>query len=82
MCGHRSAHGAEDRNRFLVLPVVDDRLQQIGIRAAGDALEEAAADETAAVIDGLEQIARLRDHVRLVEEHAAHVRMLLEDRGE
>jgi hypothetical protein len=45
----RAAAGAHDVDRRLVLPVVQDGLEQVGVATLGDGLEEAAADDLEAV---------------------------------
>ena len=62
-------HALQDRDRLLVLPVVDDRLQDVGVAARGNGLEEVAADHLAP----LGQLGA-GDDVRLVEEDPAGLR--------
>jgi hypothetical protein len=47
---------------------VQDGLEQVRVGALGDRVEEAAADDLAALAD-----LRARDHVGLVEQDAAHL---------
>jgi hypothetical protein len=71
------AHGPparpEDCLRLCVLPVVDYRLQDVGVPAARHALEEASRCDLAAVLDASfgEERGRIGDDMRLVEEHTA-----------
>src|SRR4030095_16941378 len=79
---HRSAAGGEDRDRLVVLPVVDDVAQDVDVAAWRYPAEEAAADEVAAVGDSrlLEQRPGALDDLRQLEQDAAQVWILLEDR--
>ena len=71
------AAAAQDAHRVLVLPVVQDRLEHVGVGALRHRVEEAARDDLAALADD-----RALDDVGLVEEDAAHPGMGVEDRGE
>ena len=68
--GDRRTAAGQDRQRVVVLPVVQDGLEQVGVGALGHRLEEAAGDDLAALAED-----RALDHVDLVEEHAAHLRV-------
>src|SRR4051812_8334024 len=69
--------GAEDRGRVLVVPVVEDRREDVDV-ARRDALEEAAGDEGATVAQ-----ARLVDvRLRQVEDDAAATRVPGEQRDQ
>src|SRR5215467_6257343 len=46
---HRTTANREDGNRLIVLPVMDDVTQDVGVAAFGHYFEEASADELAAV---------------------------------
>jgi hypothetical protein len=62
----------------------DDVAQDIGVAALGHGVEEAAADELAAVGHArlVQRLPRALDHVRLVEQDAAEVLVLRQDRGD
>src|SRR5215218_8692218 len=74
--GQLLAAGGEDRGRLRILPVVDDRLQQVGVAARRNAVEEAPADDVHAGGEAgrRERAGRRTGDVRLVEEHAPHLR--------
>src|SRR4051794_34600044 len=67
---HRLSNHAKDRDTLGILPVVKNRLQQVRIGTRRNRLEEAAADNRATLAEAIEQRAGVRDHIRLVEEHA------------
>ena len=83
-----ASHGAsadlEDRNGRLVLVVVDDRLQRVGVPTAGHLVEEASADDLASIGDArpFQDGGGVDDDVRLIEEDAAHLGELAEERCE
>jgi hypothetical protein len=63
---------------------VNDVSQDVGVAAGRDRVEEAAADELAAVADAscVDDLPSLLDDVRPVEEDAVQSRVPLEDRRE
>ena len=66
-----------------VFPVVDDRLQQVGVARRRHAVEEAAADDLEALGDRRVEVGgHALDDVRLVEQDTPHVRVRLEQPGE
>ena len=77
MPADRRAAARQDRQRVVVLPVVQDGLEHVGVGALGHRLEEAAGDDLAALAHD-----RALDHVGLVEEDAAHLGVRLEHRAE
>ena len=74
----------EDRRRLLVVPVVQDRLEQVCVRALGHLVEEAAGDDAAAVgqAGGPQQLLRPVEHVRLIEKDAVQRLIRGKQRGE
>ena len=71
------------RERLGVLPVVDDRLQQVRVAPRRHGVEEAAADDLEALGDRRFEVgSHALDDVRLVEQDAAQVRVRLEQPGE
>src|SRR3974390_3237704 len=48
---HGSAAGLEDADRLLVIPVVDDSLEDVSVRASRHSLEETSTHDLAAVCD-------------------------------
>src|SRR5439155_14394282 len=72
--GHRLAHVGEDGDAPLVVPVVDDGLQDVEVAAVGDRREEVARDQLAAIADparreglagiGVERVQLEQDPVR------------------
>ena len=70
---HRGAAAAKNRQCALVVPVVNDLLDQIDVTTARDAFEEVAARERAAFREALgrDPLARGTGQMRLVEQHAS-----------
>src|SRR5216683_3854485 len=70
---HRPTAIRQDGDRLIVLPVVNDVAQDVGVAAGGHRVEEAPSDELAAVDDAdlLDDLPSVLDDVRLVEEDAA-----------
>src|SRR4029077_6408308 len=81
---HRPTATHQDGDRLIVVPVVDDVTQDVGVTADGHRVEEAPSDELAAVDDAdlLEDLPGVLDDVRLVEEDAAQSGVPIEDRRE
>ena len=68
---------------MLVAPVVDDVLHDVGVAAVGHALEEASRLERDAILAAGELVLRhAGDHLGPVEQHALHLRVAPQDRGE
>ena len=80
----RPPAGAQDLDGLDVGPVVDHGLEQVGVAALGDPLEEVAPDHPAAFRDagGCEHVVGAGHDVRLVEEHALHGRVACHRRPE
>lgn len=81
---HHLLTSAQDGNGLRIRPVVDDRLQDIGVRAGRHRLEEAAGRQLAAIADpgSLEERACRSNHLSLVVQHAAHRGVTPQDGGE
>jgi hypothetical protein len=81
---HGPAATRQDGDRLIVVPVVDDVTQDVGVTAGGHRVEEAPSDELAAVDDTdlLEDLPGVLDDVRLVEEDATQSGVPFEDRRE
>src|SRR5581483_1698756 len=58
--GHGLPDHAQDCNALLLLPVVQDRLEQICVGSRWNALEEAAADDAAPIAEAVEERSRVR----------------------
>ena len=67
--GHRAVAVLENREGARVVPIVDDVLHQISVRACGHAAEEVARCEFRALQDafGFEAMPRARNDLRHVE---------------
>ena len=81
---HRVAHVREDVAGALVVPVVDNVLEQIDVGTGRHGLVEVARRELDAVGDTIciELRGRVLEHIGRVEEDAARLRVRLQDRGE
>ncbi|SHW03605.1 Uncharacterised protein [Mycobacteroides abscessus subsp. abscessus] len=82
--GHRLPDVPQDRQRAVLVPVVDDRFQQVGVGTFGDRVEERTTGDGDAVGNarGIQYRAGTRDHRRQVEEHTACRGRLLQYRGQ
>ena len=81
---HRGAHVGENGAGVLVVPVVDDMLEQIDVGPCRHRLVEVPGHELDAIRNaiGLELGGRILEDVGCVEEHATRLRVRLQDRGE
>jgi hypothetical protein len=70
----------QDADALVVRPVVQNELEDIEIAAGRDRFEEVATHDLAPVSDAglLEQALRRRNHLRHVEQNAAHIRVGLQ----
>ena len=75
--GHRGTADGEDAAAVLVVPVVQDAREQVGVRARGHGVEEVAVDA-----GGVDVRARRLDRAGAVDERGLEVRRRLEDRRE
>lgn len=81
---HRRPAVAQDRDRAVVVPVVDDVAEQVEVASLGHGVEEAPAHYAAAAVEALcvQACARLLRGVRQVEQGALDARIGLQDRRE
>ncbi len=81
---HRPSAVREERDRPLVIPVVHDVLQDVGVTTGWHGVEEVAGGCRRAALGEMrvERSLRARDHLRQIEEHAGRVGMAIQDQGQ
>src|SRR5262245_15422252 len=80
----RGAASAQNAERVLVVPVVEDGLEHAGVRASGQNVETARAEELATIdhSGSTQHLTAFGDDLRQVEQDAAHRRPACQHGGE
>jgi hypothetical protein len=74
---HRAPADLQNRDRFVIIPVMHDRFQEVGVSPRWSRLEEASRNDRASFAQSVpgKDLVRGGDHVRLIKQRAAQLRM-------